>query len=163
MKFKRNWFIIYRDIFGTLLLLYTVILFLIIIPYIKEDSYFIVLVDHFVFFCFVCLFLVCYYFSGALTDIVILDDMGITFQQRKKPQQQIRWEEVTRIIRTKHTGGKVIVLCGVYYGSYGDEIWFYTNKKIENYILSIHPELQSLFPDKKDYKKWQNRNVQLRR
>ena len=91
-----------------------------------------------------------------------MDSKGITLQRRKKPQQQIRWEEVTRIIRTKYIGGKAIVFWGAFYGSYNDEIWFYNNKKIENYILSIRPELQSLFPDKKDYRKWQNWNVKLR-
>ena len=161
MKFKKNWPVIYRDVIGTLLLIYMVLLFSIFIPFIKDGLYSLVLFDHLGFFSFACVSFGCYYSSGILTDTIVFDDIGITLQQRKTPPKQIRWEEVTRIIRTKYIGGKALVFWGTSW-EYGDEMYFYTNEKIENYILSNHPELKDMFPDKKDYRKWQNWNKKLR-
>ena len=162
MRFKQNWHMLYRDLYGTMAFLYTEILVLVFIPCLRDGDYFVVFFSHLLFLGYICVFLAIYYFGGAFTNIIILDDIGITFQQRKKPPQQIRWEQITKIIRTRYIGGKTMVFWGVYSGSCGDEIWFDYSQKIENYILSNHPELQPLFPDKKDLRKWQKWDKSLR-
>ena len=162
MRFKRDWRVIHRDLYGTLFFGFIVLTVTLFIPLLLAKNYQIILDLFLSFLLFSGSGILCFYSAGTLTNTIILDSKGITLQRRKKPQQQIRWEEVTQIIRTKYIGGKAIVFWGAFYGSYNDEIWFYNNKKIENYILSIRPELQSLFPDKKDYRKWKNWNVKLR-
>jgi hypothetical protein len=104
------------------------------------------------------LFVWCYYSTGALTNAIILDDDGITLQQRKQPPQKIRWDEVEKILRTRYTGGKAIV----FWDDCGRKIWFYSSKRLDEYILSNHPELEPLFPAKNDVRKWEQWDKKLR-
>lgn len=160
MKFKREWQTIYRDMYGLIFLTTALISTTLIIPFLRARYW-----DGFLFVFplqlgFICVIILCYHTTGTLSNSIVFDEIGITFQQRKKPPKQIRWEEVTRIVRTKY-GGTALVFWGASWEC-GDEIWFHTSKKIENYILSNHPELKDMFPDKKDYRKWQNWNKKLR-
>lgn len=151
MKFKRDWKVLYRDCYGTATATFLLLLWTIYLPVYKMGKYKSLLILLLPYLVLVLTGFLCYYFSGTLTNIIILDDEGITFQQRKHPPQQIRWEEVSRIIRTRYIGGKAIVFWDIY----GHEIWFYNSEKIENYILAHHPELKPMFPEKNDYRKWQ--------
>jgi hypothetical protein len=102
-------------------------------------------------------FLSCY-LSGEFTNYIILDDSFITLQQKKQLPLKICWDEVDKILRTRYIGGKAIV----FWDKYGRKIWFYSSKRLDEYILSNHPELEPLFPAKNDVRKWEQWDKKLR-
>lgn len=165
MRFRRDWRVICRDYFGTFILIFLLLLWTIFIPEIKSgEPLKSILEDLSVFFTFAFVCFSCYYFAGDLSIMIelsdksiIYQDKGIIFQKRKLSPLQIYWEDIDKIIRTRYIGGKAIV----FRDKYGQEIWFYNSKRIENYILSHHPELKPMFPLKRDYRKWQQWDVKL--
>lgn len=157
MKFRRDWKVIYRDFYSLLAGLFVLLLWTIYIPDIKSGDPF-VMVDFMLFLVLAFAAFWCYYSRGYFTNIIILSDESITFQQKKQPLQQIRWEDISKIIRTRYIGGKAIV----FWDKYGQEIWFYNSRKIENYIRVNQPELEPLFPEENDLRKWQDWNKKLR-
>ena len=157
MSFKRDWRVIQRDVYGGLGLvgIVTIPVYVATIKAMRLDATALVFLLH-VLFCVMYLF--CYYFAGYFTNVVIFTKEGITLQQKEQPPQQIRWEDISKIIRTRYIGGKAIV----FWDKYGQEIWFYNSRKIENYIRVNQPELEPLFPEENDLRKWQDWNKKLR-
>jgi hypothetical protein len=156
MKFKRDWKVLYRDLYGTVIIIYFV-LCIFFIPFIIDGDWsitFIFLVPIPV----VLGLIAASYVAGEFTNIITLDGDGITLQQRKQPPLKIRWDEVEKILRTRYIGGKAIV----FWDECGRKIWFYSSKRLDRYILSNHPELAPLFPAKNDVRKWEQWDKKLR-
>jgi len=158
MRFKRDWKVVYRDYYILLTGIFLLLLWTIYIPVYNMGRYSSLIILLLPFLALALAGFWTYYGLGYFTNVIILDEKGITFQQRKQPPLQIRWEEIGRIVRTRYIGGKAIVFWDIY----GQEIWFYNSRKIEGYILSQHPELKSLFPKENDYRKWQQWDKKLR-
>lgn len=151
MKFRRDQNYIIMNIYGTFLLLALVTSPLYKL-YISDKDWmglFIALLIHMGLFSLGCL--ACYSL-GHFTSYITLDDSGITLTQRKKPTQHISWEQVARILFTRHQNGKTIV----FFDYASNKIWMAYNKKTIAYIQNLRPELVSKFPDSKDIRRWEN-------
>lgn len=162
MKFRRNWKIIYLDVYALNSILFFFLLFVLYIPLKKNNNYsglLLVLSLNFIFLL-MCFFVS--YLTGELTDYVFLTDNAIVLHQKKnflwgdvKEKTEIRWADISKIIRARYAGGKSFII----WDKYGHKIWFNYSKKIENYIHAHHPELTPLFPAENDiHKKWKNWN-----
>lgn len=104
-----------------------------------------------------------YYDRGYLTSSITFTENEIISREKisgKKEIKEIRlpWNEIKIIYRTLYTSGKTLV----FWGEHGEKIWFGTNKKIEKYILTNHPELRPILPDKKDVRRWDNWDKKLK-
>lgn len=90
-------------------------------------------------------------FLGIFANTFIFDDETITYIARKEKPKQMRWEDIDRIVRTRHDGRSIVI-----WDKYGQMFWFGNNKKIEGYIHTHHPELDHLFPENNDIRRWQD-------
>ena len=150
MKFKRDWPLIYRDFIGGPILVSVIFGLFLYIPFFKAGKTEILLLITLML---LGGFSVCWllaYLAGILTNYILLTEEGIIFSQRNKPLTVLPWNSIVKISRTRYIGGKTLLFEGIS----GEKIWFYPTNKIECYIHDNHPELDTIFPDKKAYVKW---------
>lgn len=153
MRFRRNWRVIKTDIWGGVIFttVVTVPVYYEIIKARHLNALILMLLMQMLFYtaCFLG-----YYTKGVFTDVIFLNRDSIILFQHKKSQQEIKWENICRIVRSsKPSGGFSLVI----WDAYGTKIWFNNNLKIESFILSVlekYPDIKNSFPMKDDYRVW---------
>lgn len=148
MKFKRDWPIILRDIVFTILFISTLVTCIVLIPLFRSGQ--LGFFEVFLLLSFCGIIVLTYYFAGVFSNIIILNENGITLLQRKKTPVTLSWNSIIKISRTRYIGGKALV----FEDTTGQKVWIYPTKKIEDYFHQNHPELNQLFPDKNTFTRW---------
>ena len=82
MKFKRDWPIILRDIVFTILFISTLVTCIVLIPLFRSGQ--LGFFEVFLLLSFCGIIVLTYYFAGVFSNIIILNENGITLLQRKK-------------------------------------------------------------------------------
>lgn len=150
MKFRQYWRTVHRDVYWGLALCSAAILpaYYATISTKNLSAFLLTLGGHIIFFSW---YVWSIHFLGIFANTFIFDDETITYIARKEKPKQMRWEDIDRIVRTRHDGRSLVI-----WDVYGQEFWFGNNKKIEGYIHTHHPELDHLFPEKNDIRRWQD-------
>lgn len=87
--------------------------------------------------------------NASISDMIILSDEKVELQYKKGGLEVILYADIVRIekIRSKFNRPQISII-----SVDGRKIWWYsTGKAAENYMLSRHPELESVMSEKISY------------
>lgn len=82
---------------------------------------------------------------GFSSDTVIINVEGVSIQSKNSGDSFFPWKEINAITHSRKFNTNIFIL----QNKSGEEMWFYSNKKIKNYMIKIYPPIESNFVQKK--------------
>ena len=86
----------------------------------------------------VCAMIVTKTIPGFLTNEIEIDERGITLYENGVVFWFLSWEAIATINKTRKYGTNALAVAN----RDGDEIWFFTSRKIEQYIAASKKEIE---------------------
>ena len=77
---------------------------------------------------------------GVLSDVVKISEKGISMQSVKNGDSIFPWNEIEKITQSRKFGTNIFILLN----NSGEEMWFYSSKKIKKYMIAFYPPIDSL-------------------
>ena len=82
---------------------------------------------------------------GFSSDTVIINVEGVSIQSKNSGDSFFPWKEINAITHSRKFNTNIFIL----QNKSGEEMWFYSNKKIKKYMINIYPPIESNFVQKK--------------
>ncbi len=82
---------------------------------------------------------------GFSSDTVIINVEGVSIQSKNSGDSFFPWKEINAITHSRKFNTNIFIL----QNKSGEEMWFYSNKKIKNFMIKIYPPIESNFVQKK--------------
>ncbi|MDY4488594.1 MAG: hypothetical protein SPE18_11175 [Candidatus Limivicinus sp.] len=140
MEFKKNWGIIWQIRMLMILCFALCSIFSITFFWCKEYrlAYSLMLSGLLMILLLYCAMLV---LPGVLSDVVKISEKGISMQSVKNGDSIFPWNEIEKITQSRKFGTNIFILLN----NSGEEMWFYSSKKIKKYMIAVYPPIESLF------------------
>ena len=82
---------------------------------------------------------------GFSSDTVIINVEGVSIQSKNSGESFFPWKGINAITHSRKFNTNIFIL----QNKSGEEMWFYSNKKIKKYMINIYPPIDSNFVQKK--------------
>lgn len=78
---------------------------------------------------------------GFLSEMVKISEKGVSLHHAQNGESFFAWGEIQKITQSRKFGTNIFILLN----NSGEEMWFYSSKKIKKYMIAVYPPIESLF------------------
>lgn len=140
MEFKKNWGIIWQIRMLMILCFALCSIFSITFFWCKEYrlAYSLMLSGLLMILLLYCAMLV---LPGFLSEMVKISEKGVSLHPAQNGESFFAWEEIQKITQSRKFGTNIFI----FLNNSGEEMWFYSSKKIKKYMIAVYPPIENLF------------------